>query len=73
MRLGSDRAVPNPLTSWVATRAAVAMSVTVLCRALGAVAMAGVDVGASEFCISLVIEIRFRVNKQAYIAMLSPP
>ena len=48
---GSDKAEPSPLISWVATRAALARSVIGTCKALGAVAIVGVDVRVVVGCI----------------------
>ena len=48
---GSDKAEPSHLISWVATRAALARSVMGTCKALGAVAIAGVDVRVVVGCI----------------------
>ena len=55
MSAGSDKAGPSPLISWVATRAALARSVIGTCKALGAVAIVGVDVRVVEGCIFVLL------------------
>ena len=51
VRAGSDKAEPSPLIAWVATRAALARSVMGTCKALGAVAIVGVDVRVVVGCL----------------------